>query len=320
MRVSRLRTSSIFLSPLLCMALSATALGQSYPSRPIRIVTGEAGGASELGARVMAPTLAKILAQPVVIENRPSALSIDVVAKAAPDGYTFLVGPNSIWIEPLLRKTSWDALQDFSAISLLTASPNIIVVHASVPANTVKELIDWIKANPGKVNYGSSGNGTSTHLAGELFKQMGGLDLVRIPYKGGAANMVALLRNEVQVSFSTGGTVTQHLKSGKLKALAVASARPSPLMAGVPTASESGLPGFESGTLSAMLAPAKTPDAFVQRMSSEVSQFLKTPAIREQLLKAGVEAVGSSPEELVVIMKAEIARWGKVAQQIGPIE
>ena len=266
--------------PLGLMFLGAGVVsGQNYPVRPIRIITGEAGGVTELGARIIAPALSNILGQPVIIENRTSVVSIEFVSKAVPDGYTILMGPNSIWIDPLLRKTSWDPVRDFSPISLISSSPNIFVVHPSLPVNSVKELIDLAKAKPGTINYGSSGSGTSTHLAGELLKYMAGIDIVRIPYKGGAANMVALLSNEVQLSFSTGGTVTPHLKSGKLRALAVASAQPSALIPGLPTVAASGLPGYESASISGMFAPAKTPGTVIRRLSQEIAQFLKTPGV-----------------------------------------
>ncbi len=302
---------------MLALLGADAVFAQHYPNKPVRIITGEAGGVTELGARIIAPALSNILGQPVIIENRTSVVSIEHVSRAVPDGYTILMGPNSIWIDPLLRKSSWDPVRDFSPISHISSSPNIFVVHPSLPANSVAELIQLAKARPGTLNYGSSGSGTSTHLAGELLKYMAGVDIARIPYKGGAANMIALLSNEVQLSFSTAGTVTPYLKSGKLRALAVASALPSALVPGLPTVAASGLPGFESASISGMLAPAKTPATIIRRLSQEIAQLVNKPEVKEQFLKAGVEAVGSSPAQLAATMKAEIARWGPVINAAG---
>ena len=244
-------------------------------------------------------------------------VSIEFVSRALPDGYTLLMAPSNVWIDPLLRKTPWDAVRDFAPVSLTSTSPNIFVVHPSLPVNSVRELIALAKAKPGAINYGSSGSGTSTHLAGELFKSMAGVDIVRIPYKGGAANMVALFSNEVQLSFSTAGSVTPNLKSGKLKALAVASAQPSALIPGLPTAAESGLPGFESSTINGVFVPAKTPAAIIRRLNQEIGQYINRPEVKEQFLRAAVEPVGSSPEQLAATMKTEIAKWGKLIREAG---
>jgi len=292
---------------------------QSYPNKPIRVVTSEPGGGADFAARLIAHGLADGMGQPVVVENRGGAtIAPEIVAKAAPDAYTLVFQPNAMWILPLLRDdVPYDPIKDFSPIALTTTSPNILIVHPSVAANSVRELIAMAKANPGKLNYGSSGTGTSTHLAGELFKSMAGVNIVRIPYKGGGATMTALLSGEVQLTFSSAGAVAPHLKSGHLKALAVTSARPSALMPGVPTVAESGLPGYESGNISGVLAPAKTPAGLIARLNREIVSVLSDVDVRKAFFDSGVEVVGSTPEELAAVIRSDMARMGKVIKDAG---
>ena len=239
------------------------------------------------------------------------------MAKAPSDGYTLLVASSPFYLEPLLRKTAYDAVTDFATVTMVDRAPNILVVHPSVQANSVKELIALAKAKPGLLNYGSGSTGSSTHLAGELFKSMAAVNIVRVPYKSGGAAVTDLIGGHVQLMFATPASATPQIKSGKLRALAITSAEPSTLTPGIPTIAASGLPGYEVVGLDAIYAPAKTPTAIIARLNQEMVRYLKTNDAKERFLSVGSEVVGSTPEQLAATIKADIARISKLIKDAG---
>ncbi len=301
------------------MALSASfACAQDYPNRPIRAVTAAVGGGIDFTARLVAYGLTASLGQQVIVDNRGGTnVAPQTVAKATPDGYTILVHNNTVWIAPLLDKVPYDYEQELAPISLTSRSPNILVVHPSLPVNSVKELIALGKAKPGEINYASGPIGASNHLAAELFKALAGVNLVRIGYKGGGPALNDLISGQVKVMFATTGSVTAHVKSGKLRGLAVTSAEPSALAPGLPTIAASGVPGYVSEAIYGMFAPAKTPVAIINRLHQETARFLGMPETKERFFNAGVETVGSSPQEFAAVIKSEAVRLGKVIKSAG---
>jgi tripartite-type tricarboxylate transporter receptor subunit TctC len=296
---------------------TGAASGQDYPVKAIRVVTSPAGGGNDFPARVIARAISGPLGQQVVVDNRPTALLADLVSKAAPDGYTLLVTGGAHWIGPLLEKVSYDPIGDFAAISLLDRSPTILVVHPSMPVKTVRQLIALARSRPGELNFSVGGTGSSNFIAAILFNHMAGVNIVRIPYKGTGPAMTAVMSGEVQAIFATPSGAAPHVKSGRLRALATGSARPSAIVPGVPTIADSGVPGFASESLHALFAPAKTPAAIIARLNREVVRSLQSAEVAELFLKAGIEAAPCSPDELTSLMKSEIANIGKALKAAG---
>jgi tripartite-type tricarboxylate transporter receptor subunit TctC len=295
-----------------------SAFSQHYPNKPLRIVATEPGGSNDFMSRLIAQGISGPLGQAVIVENRAGAnVTAEIVAKAAPDGYTLLSIGSSFWIAPLLRKTSYDLLRDFSLITLMTSTPTVLVVHPSFAPKSVKELIAVAKSKPGQLNYSSSVLGGAFHLAGELFNSMAGTKIQVIPYKGTAGAVTAVLGGEVQMTFSTTAAAAPHVKSGKLRALAVTSAKPSALMPDLPTVAASGLPGYEAISVVGTVAPAKTPPPIINRLHAEIVAVLSKPEVKEKLFSSGVEAVGASPEAFALLIKNEVARMGKVIKEAG---
>jgi tripartite-type tricarboxylate transporter receptor subunit TctC len=295
---------------------------EAFPVRPIRIIVPQSpGGSTDFAARVVAQRLAEGVSQNVVIENRPGAGSLhgtEAVARATPDGYTLLAVAASFTINPSLhQKLTFDPVRDFAPITRLAALPHILVVHPSVPVGSVKELIALAKAKPGHLNYASSGIATSTHLAAELFLHMTDTKMVQVPYKGGAPGMVALVAGEVHLYFATISTALPHVKSGKLRALAVTSAKRSNAAPEYPTIAEAGVAGYEHASWVGMLAPAKTPALIVQRLNEHTVKVLNMPEVRNMLLRDGLETVGDTPQEFAALVKAEVAKWIKVVKAAG---
>jgi tripartite-type tricarboxylate transporter receptor subunit TctC len=291
---------------------------QDYPNRPIRIVTSEPGGGSDFTTRVVAQGLTSSLGQQVIVDNRAGTLAAaQIMTKAAPDGYTILVYNNSLWTLPLIQNVFYDPVRDFSPIILVTRSPNILVMHPSLPINSVRELIAFAKASPGALNYASGTIGSSNHLAAELFKAMAGVNIVRIAYKGSGFAVNDLLGGQVQMMFATAGSAAVHVKSGRLKALAVTSALPSVLAPGLPTVAASGVPGYEAVTMYGMYAPANSPATLINRLNQEAARFLNLPDTKERFFSAGVETVGGSPQEFAAAIKSDMARLGKVITDAG---
>ena len=311
-----LRAASTILFGLTVLGIEAVS-GQTYPSKPVRIVTAGVGGGNDVISRVMASGLSGPLGQQVLVDNRPTRVLPDVVAKSPPDGYTLMLFSGGLWLLPFMANVNYDPVKDFAPITLVARSPLVVVVHPSLPVKSIKELIALAKARPGQLNFSTGGSGSSSHLAPELFKHMTGVNMVRIPYKSGSAELNDLLGGQVQLSFGTAGTVAPHVKSGRLRALAVTSPRPSALFPGFPTVAASGLSGYEFGSIYGMFTPAKTPEAVIRRVHQESARFLNTTDAKEKLLSTGVEAVGSSPEEFAAVIKSEMARMGKVIKDAG---
>src|SRR5262245_8332302 len=286
--------------------------GQAYPTKPIRIVTAPAGAGNDFMARVIAQGLTGSLGQQLVVDNRPAAILGELVAKAPADGYTLLAVGSVLWLTPLLQdNVPYDPVKDFAPISITGRSLNLLVVHPSVAANSVKELVALARAKPGQLNYASGGTGASNHLAAELFKSMAGINLVRIPYKGSGPAVNDLLSGQIQVMFPTTAAGLPHVRSGRLRALGVTSLQPSALAPGLPVVAEA-VPGYESVVIYALFAPAKTPATLIKRLHADLVQYLKSTGTVERLFNAGVEVVASSPRELATEMSSEMTRMGKV--------
>jgi tripartite-type tricarboxylate transporter receptor subunit TctC len=304
------------------IATTSDAARLDYPTKPIRVVVPQPPGAStDLTARLVAQKLAEALGQPVVVDNRPGAGSIigtELVAKAAPDGYTLLVVASSITINPSLHPNlSFDPLRDLTPITQLSAFPNMLTVHPALPVKTVADLIALAKAQPGRLNYGSSGTGTGTHLSAELFKYMTGVKMVHIPFKGGSQAVTALIGGQVQLNFATIPSVLPHVRSGKLRAVAVTTAKRSPAVPDVPTIAESGVPGYDHGPWNGLLAPAKTPAAIVARLNMEAAKAMHTAELKTVLNTDGAEPVGNSAQAFGAILREETAKWAKVIKAAG---
>ena len=304
---------------LLIAALAASqADAQTYPTRPVRIVTAEAGGGSDFTARLLAQGLTGGLGQQVIVENRPSGfIPGEIVAKAAPDGHTLLLFNTILWAAPLIQQAPYDPARDFAPVSLIGRTPSILVVHPSLPVKSVAELVALAKAKPGQLNYGSTGTGAANHLAAEMFKVMAGVDVVRVNYKGGGMALNALMGGEVQMMFTTPITAAPHVRTGKLRVLAVTAAAPSALVPGTPTMAAAGLPGYESIATYGVFAPARTPRAIVERLAAETARVLGRPEVKERFFNTGMETVGGPPGELAAAMRADVARLAKVIREAG---
>lgn len=289
----------------------------TWPNRPLRIVTSEPGGGSDFTARIVAQGLTQSLAQQVIVDNRAGTLTAaQIMTKAAPDGYTLLSYNNSLWTLPLLQPVNYDVLRDFVPVTLATRSPNILVSHPSVAVNSVRELVAYAKAHPGTLNYASGTVGSTNHLAAELFKALAGVNIARVSYKGSGFAVNDLIGGQVQLMFATTGSITAHVKSGRLRALAVTSPQASPLAPGLPTIAAA-VPGYEAVTMYGLYAPAKTPAAVVARLQQDAARFLQTADIRDKLFGAGVETVGASSADFTAEIRADIARLAKVIRDAG---
>ena len=300
--------------------VAGTASGQEYPTKPIRIVAAEHGGNGDFTARLIAQGLSDSFGQQVIVDNRGGSMVgvAQIVTKAVPDGYTLLLHGTTVWLLPLTQdNVPYDPVKDFSAITMAVSGPTVLVVHPSVAANSVKELIALAKSKPGALNYASAPTGSTSHLTMELFKAMADINVVRIPYKGTGPAMNALIAGETQLMFPAAGGVSPHIKSGRLRALAVTSARPSALFPELPTVAAAGLPGYESVSIIGILAPAKTPAAIVNRLNQESIKVLNRVDIKEKFLRNGMETVGSSPKEFSEKIRSEMSKWGKLIQQLG---
>lgn len=292
----------------------------SYPSKPIRMVTVEAGGSTDFVARLIAQGLGEALGRQVVVDNRGGASGLiakETVARANPDGYTLLTDSSALWILPLLRPVPYDPFTAFAPVTLADRSPGILVLHPSVAANSVRELIVLAKAKPAALNYSTGLPGSSNHLAAELFKALAGVDLTRVNYKGAGPALTALIAGETQVMFATSGSVASQLKSGRLKALAVTSAQRSALAPELPTMAEAGVPGYRSESAHAVFAPAGTPPVLIALLQREIARSLGRAEVKERLLTAGIEVVASTPAELTAAMRSESEQLGRVVRAAG---
>jgi len=316
------RLFSVLFLGVLLHATGAAYAQQSYPVRPVRLVVPSSpGGGTDITARIIAPRLGEFLGQQVVVENRPGAGTMiggEVVARAAPDGYTLLMGISTLAINPAMyRKVPYDALRDFAPISQVVSLPNILVVHPSLPVKTVKELIAFARARPGQINFASAGVGTNPHLSMELFLSMAGLKMIHVPYKGSGQGVIDLLAGHVSVMTPSIITALSYVRNGRLRALGVTSAKRAAGAPDIPTIAEAGLPGYEAVQWFGVLAPAGTPREIVTRLHGEIVRVLQVGDVRQRLVQDGAEPVGSTPEEFGAFIRAETAKWAKVARDIG---
>jgi tripartite-type tricarboxylate transporter receptor subunit TctC len=290
----------------LCMHCGATSAQAPYPSKVIRIVTAAAGSNNDWGARLVGDTMSPVLGSNVIVENR-GGFAVDVVAKAPPDGYTILFYGPAAWTQQLFRETTIDPLRDLAPITMAMSSPIILVVHPSLPVKSVKELIALAKARPGDLNYASGTVGATPFLAGELFKHMAGVNIVRIAYRGTGPSMIGVMSGEAHLMFPGAGSVWTHVEQGRLRALGVASAKPSPLTPGLQPIALT-VPGYEATTNIAFFAPAKTPPAIIERLHQEIVKAIFKPSVKELMFNAGVEPVGTSPKELAEYVEMDLRR------------
>ena len=315
------------LAALACVLPAATAFGaaaQEYPARPVRMVVGfPPGGGTDVMARLVAPKMTEAWSQQVVIDNRPGATGIigtDLVAKAAPDGYTLLMGhvsTNAI-AASLFAKLPFDPMKDFAPITRVSSVPHLVVVHPSLDVHNVKELIALARAKPGQLTFPSAGNGSTPHLAGEIFKTMTGVNLIHVPYKGSGQSVQDLLGGQVLVAFDTTPTVIQYVKAGRLRPLAVSTKKRLTSLPDVPTVDESGVPGYEVTTWYGLFAPAGTPPAVVRKVFNDTARIVRLPDVKERLDGMGTdETTNASPEAFAAMVKADIAKYAKVIKAAG---
>lgn len=292
-----------------------------YPTKPIRIIVAYTpAGATDILARVVGQKLSESWGQPVIVDNRAGAagnIGTEVAAKANPDGYTLIMGTagtHGINVS-LYRQLNWHPVKDFAPVSLVAMVPNIMVVNNALPFKNVKDLIAYAKANPGKLSYGSPGNGSTAHLSMELFKSMTGTNLVHIPYKGSAGVLADVMGGQIAVTIDNMPPYLPQVKAGKIRALAVSPAKRSTAAPDIPTIAEAGVPGYDSGAWFGLLAPAGTPKDIVSKLSVETARILKMPDVNKRISELGGEPVGSTPEEFAALIKSEIAKWAKVIKE-----
>ncbi|HKA45100.1 MAG TPA: tripartite tricarboxylate transporter substrate binding protein [Burkholderiales bacterium] len=315
-----MRGAAWMLAPGLFLLCAHKVSGQTYPIKAIRIVTADVGGGADFMARLLAQGMAGGVGQQVVVENRGGAggaIAMEAVAKAPPDGYTLLLFSNGMWTLPFLQKVAYDPVKDFAPVSLVDRVPNLLVAHPSLPARTVPELIALARARPGQLNWAAGSNGSAPHIAGELFRSMARIDVVRIAYKGTGKALIDLVGGQVQYMFPNAAAVTPHVKSGRLKALAVTGAERSALFPELPTIAASGLPGYQADTSHGVFAPAGTSRYIIERLNDEIVRLLRQTDTRNRLLNNGVEPVGTTPEQLAAAMTSEMTKMGKVIKEAG---
>jgi tripartite-type tricarboxylate transporter receptor subunit TctC len=309
--------AAVFAGVLLSIGIDISAQAQPYPSRPIRFVVPYApSGGVDFVARTLAEKLSHALGSPVIVDNRPGGstnIGSELVARSAPDGYTFLIGsvPTTVNMT-LFKDLRFNTISDFIHVSLLSTTPNVLVVHPSLPVRSVRELIIFAKANPGKLTFGSAGIGSSLHLSGELFKMMAGVDVLHVPYKGGGAAVPELLGGHISMQFATVPSVIGHVRSGKLRALGLTSEKRSPSVPDIPTIAESGLPGFDQSAWHGLFAPAGTPEPVIAKISQEVVRVLKLPDVEKRFASQGVDIIASSPEEFAAFIRKDVVKYEKL--------
>jgi len=310
---------------LVIVVLAALHVGcaWAFPDKPVRFVVGfTPGGPSDILARALGQKLASSWREPVVIENRPGAggnLAAEVVAKASPDGYTWLLGNNSILAtnQALYGKLGYDPVKDFAPVALVAIQPNVLVTHPDLPVTSVSELIGYLKSNPGKVNYASSGSGAAAHLSAELFKAMAGVEIVHVPYKGAQPALADVISGRVQLMFATSASVVPYLQARRLRALAVTTAQRSALLPELPTMAEAGVPGFEATTWHGVVVPAATPSQIVAQLNRDLNAALNSPDLKDKLAALGAEVRTGTPQEFAAYIAAEIPKWSKIVRESG---
>ena len=302
----------------LALLHSAGAQSQAWPNKPLRmIIPFAAGGGADTTARLLGGRMGESLGQQILMDNRAGAggnIATEAVARAAPDGYTILITTNGHTIQPSLTKVSWDPVKDFSPVSLVVVYSNVLVVHPSLPVKSVKELIAYVKANPGKLNYGSTGSGGPQNLAVELFKSMAGLNILHVPYKGNAPMTTALLANDIQMVMDTLTSPLTHIKAGKLRALAVTGRR-SQVFPDLPSIAEAGLPGYDYEGLTGILAPAGTPAPVIERLHAEVVKGMAIAEVRDRLVSLGYEPVAGTPAQFAARIAADVTKFAKIIKE-----
>ena len=306
----------------IALTFSALAWAQSYPSRQLRLVVPfPPGGTSDILARTIGARLSAPLGQPVVVENRPGAggnIAADHVAKSAPDGYTLIMGTSSLAIsQSLYKKLTYSLVDDFAPVTQAVNYTNLLVVHPSAGVKNVEELLKAARTKPGSLSYGTPGNGTPPHMTGELFKSYTGVNIVHIPYKGGAPAIADLIAGQIPMMFDNVPPLLPHVRSGKIQALAVTSLKRIPVLPEVPTLHELGLKDFDAVGWNGILAPAGTPREIVSRLHTEVVRVLRAPDVRDQLTSQGADIVGNSPEEFAAWIKTEVRKWAEVVKVSG---
>jgi tripartite-type tricarboxylate transporter receptor subunit TctC len=315
---SALRSLIIVMPLLFC----ATAQGQpAFPSKPVRIITAAVGGASDFTARMLAQGLGASLGQQFIVDNRGGAngiIAAQMVAKSPPDGYNLLLFTSPIWLLPLLQdNVPYDPVRDFAPIAVTDSSPSVLVVHPSLPVKSVRDLIALAKARPGELNYTSGGNGSPGHLIAEMFKSMTATNLVHVPYKTVGQAVTGLIAGQAQVMFTVGPSAVPQIQSGRIRGIAVTTLKRSKSLPDLPTVAESGLPGFEAPAWNGVLAPAGTPNAIVMKLHGEIMKNLRQQEFLDKIAVLGFEPVGSTPAEFGDFVKAELAKWAKVAKDSG---
>ncbi len=311
------RIAPLLVAGFVVAAPALAADSPPFPNRVIRVVAPEAGGSSDLASRIMTQALGSSLGQPAIVDNR-GVVGVEVVMNAPADGHVLLHYTSPLWITPLLRRnTPWDALRDFAPITVTVNTPNLVTVHPSLPVKSVKELVALAKARPGDLNYGTSSVGTGNHLAGELFMAMTGTKMERIGHKGMGAAINSLLGGQIQVLFPSAGSVVQHIKQGRVRALAVTSLEPSLLAPGLPTVAQAGIPGYESQSRTVLFAPAKTPPAVIAKLHAEVVRALTQAETRERLFNVSLEVIAGTPQEAAAMIRSETVRMAKVIEDAG---
>lgn len=303
------------------LAWAGAVQAQGYPVRPIRALTSEAGSGTDVVARVVAQAISPKLGQQVYVENRGgnAAIPAQAVAAAPPDGYTVLFHGNGFWLQGFLQNNvPYDLLRQFAPITLAASSPNVLVVQTAFSARSVKDLVSQARSRPGTLHYASGAAGTQPHLSAELFRHLAGIQVVGVPYKGSATALTALVAGDVQFMFAPAAAAASQIRpGGKLRPLAVTSERPSALLPDLPMVAEAGLPGYGSELLMVAYAPSGTPQTAIRRLNSEMVQALRSTEARDKLLAVGVEAIGSTPEELDARVRSEMARWGRIIKEMG---
>lgn len=309
---------------LLALTALATpgAHAQTYPTKPIRLVVGYTpGGGVDINARLLGAELGKTLGQQIIVENRPGAgtnIANEYVSRAAPDGYTLLINTAGLVINmSLYKKVNFDAIKDFTPISVFSQSPNILTIHPSLPVKNVKDLVALAKSKPGAMNFSSAGSGSTQHLTGELFKLRTGTSIVHVPYKGSAPSLTALLGGEVEMTFANIPAISSHVKSKRLRALANAGTKRSDQLPEVPTLKESGVNGVEVVVWYGVLAPAGTPRDIVNTLAGAIGKAARSPDVRQRLIDQGAEPVGNTPEQFAKLMREELTRWAEVVKVSG---
>ncbi|MCX7197842.1 MAG: tripartite tricarboxylate transporter substrate binding protein [Proteobacteria bacterium] len=317
-----LATSAVVFTTLSAAGIGTAQAAEGYPQRALRmIVPFPPGGATDTIARLVGARLASSFGQPVVLDNRPGGGTVtatDIAARAAPDGYTMLVVTAAFTANPsLISRLPYDSERDFAPVALMSSSPNLLLVTPSLPVQSVRDLIAYAKQNPGKLSFGSAGNGTSNHLAGEMLRTQAGIDIVHVPYKGDPPSITDLITGQIQILFIGLAPVAQHIKAGRLRAIGIAGQKPTAQLPAVAPLATSGLPGFESAVWNGMVTRSNAPAAVVQRLNAEITNALSNPETRDQVIGLGFDPIGSSPTEFRDFLRAETARVSKTVKAAG---